>query len=424
MKYSHTLLAILLFVLPAMAGAENVGLPMVKPEKVGLSKDRLQRFTDHIERYIEAGQLAGANIAIARRGKLAYLKTLGWANIEEKKSMERDTIFRIHSMTKPIASVAAMILLEEGRIKLTDPVSDYIPEFADVRVFIDGTSAEPNMTAPTAPITIQHLLAHISGMGGMGYETHPVGQIFDLANPYGNNPTLKEFAVRIAKLPLAQQPGTEFIYGPSTDILGRVIEVASEQSFDDFLSTRILDPLGMKDTHFIVPQGKRNRFAVAYETGEASSGLSPVTRPEHESRWQPGYRFRSGGGGLVSTISDYLRFSQMLLNEGELDGVRILAPKTVQLMSTSVVKSHESEFLKAVAPGYGFGLGVAVLDDVAASGKPGSVGEYFWAGAADTYFFIDPAEELIGLLMTQNYPAGVYKLREELQTFAYQAIVE
>jgi len=427
MKFLYALLVVLLvaLLLTPAAAAEELGLPSTMPAKVGMSKARLERFAQHLEGDIESGRLAGATLAVARRGKLAYFKALGWANIENQQPMARDTIFRIHSMTKPIASVAAMILLEEGKLKLTDPVANYIPEFAALKVFVEDAAEEAEeLVAPSTTMTVQHLMAHVSGMNGMGYEADPVSQMPEAVELYSGNPNLAEFVQRLARIPLVRHPGEEFIYGPSTDVLARVIEVASQQPFDDFLAERILNPLGMKDTHFIVPQEKRRRFATVYETVADTGKLAPYTVAEHEARWQPGYRFRSGGGGLASTTADYLRFAQMLLNRGELDGVRILAPKTIDLMTTPLVKSQDSDFLQAVAAGYGFGLGFAVLDDLAAGGKPGSLGEYFWAGAADTYFFIDPTEELIGLLMTQHYPAGTYQLREELQTFTYQAILD
>lgn len=414
----------LLLSFTASSHANDNGLPNAKPDKLGFSAERLARFTKHMQRYIDTGKLAGVQLAIARRGKLAYLESLGWADIEAQKPIQTDTIYRIHSMTKPLTSVAAMILVEQGNIKLHDPVARYIPAFADVQVFAGGTMAKPDLVKPAAPMTVQHLLAHTSGLSGMGYEEHPVGKFIEEQNPYRDNPNLTEFADRVAQIPLVQQPGAEFIYGPSTDILARVIEVASGMAFDDFLFSRVLRPLGMVDTHFIVPSDKEDRLAVPYETQQPSGKLVPVTRPDYVARWKKGSRFRSGGGGLVSTTADYLRFIQMLLNEGELDGARILAPKTVQLMSMPVVHHDETAFLNRSAPGYGFGLGFAVLEDVAAAGKPGSKGEYFWGGAADTYFFIDPAEQLIAVLMTQHYPAGTYQMREELQTFTYQALIE
>ncbi len=404
--------------------AADAGLPQVSPGEVGLSESRLERLTQHMQAYVDQGELAGVVLAVARHGKLAYLSSLGQADIEQNVAMTSDTIFRIHSMTKPITSVAVMILVEEGRIKTTDPIGRYLPEFSDAKVFVGGTAEDPELEPSRRPITINHLLSHTPGMGGMGYETHPTARIFEAVAPFADNPTLETWASRLARVPLTRQPGEEFIYGPATTLLGRVVEVVAGMPFDEFLSRRIFQPLGMNDTYFVVPESKRSRFAVAYEMPTDGAELLPVTREDHEMRWKPVNRLRSGGGGLASTTADYLRFSQMLLNGGVLDGQRILAPKTVALMTTPVVHSADSEFLQIVAPGYGFGLGFAVLDDLAASGKPGSIGEYFWAGAADTYFFIDPQEQLIGLLMTQRYPAGQLQLREELQTLVYQALVE
>lgn len=418
------LLALTVFstALVQQATASDWPLPTAKPEYVGLSQARLQRLSSRLNQHVAAGELAGIVVAVARRGKLAYIDTLGWANIEAQTPMARDTIFRIHSMTKPIASVAAMMLLEEGALKTTDRVDAYLPELSKIKVFTGGTKDAPELSDPARPITVGHLLSHTSGMVGMGYETHPTGQIFEAIAPYANNPTLETFVTRLAQAPLARQPGEEFIYGPSTDVLGRVIEVVSGQPFDVFLKQRILEPLGMVDTHFVLPQAKRDRFAMAYE--RKNNSIHAYDNPQHEARWKPGYQFRSGGGGLVSTIGDYLRFTQMLLNGGTLDGVRLLSPKTIELMTTPVVHHNESAFLQMATAGYGFGLGFAIQEDLAAAGKPGSLGEYFWAGAADTYFFVDPSEQLTAVLMTQIYPAGTYRLRETLQTMVYQALIE
>ena len=406
------------------AGASEWGLPEAEPEALGLSGERLTRLSRHMQGYVDEGELSGVVLAVARRGKVAYTDTLGWADIEERAPMAVDTIFRIHSMTKPVTSVAAMMLVEEGLLKTTDPIEKYLPEFANPQVFAGGTAEAPELEPARQSITINHLLSHTPGMGGMGYENHPTYTMFQQVAPFADNPDLATWTSRIAKVPLVRQPGEEFIYGSATTLLGRVIEVASGQPLDEFFEQRIFQPLGMTDTHFVLPEGKQGRFAVAYEKPADGSSLVAVTREDHAMRWKPVNRLRSGGGGLASTTADYLRFSQMLLNGGELDGTRLLGPKTVALMSTPVVDSADSKFLQAAAPGYGFGLGFAVLDDLAASGKPGSPGEYFWGGAADTYFFIDPEEELVAVLMAQRYPAGMLGLREELQTFVYQALVQ
>ncbi len=412
-----------LFAFPVWTPAQELGLPETSPEVVGLSASRLSILTRHMQSYVEKGELSGVILAVARRGKVAYSQAIGWADVAQRVRMSKNTIFRIHSMTKPITSVAVMMLVEEGRIKTTDPIAKYLPEFAGMEVYIGGTADEPSLE-PSRPITINHLLSHTPGMGGMGYESHETAKIFETVAPYADNPTLATFASKLANVPLVRQPGEEFIYGPSTTLLGHLVEVVSGERLDEFFAKRIFAPLAMTDTHFILPEKKRNRFAIAYEKVENRRDLLPVTRDDHEMRWRPGNRLLSGGGGLVSTAADYMRFSQMLLNGGVLDGKRLLSPKTVELMTTPVVASADSAFLQLVAPGYGFGLGFAVLDDLAASGKPGTVGEYFWAGAADTYFFIDPHEALIGLLLTQRYPAGELQLREELQTLVYQALIE
>jgi len=224
-------------------------------------------------------------------------------------------------------------------------------------------------------------------------------------------------------LPLAGQPGEVFVYGQSYDVLGRVLEVASGQRLDEFITERLLAPLGMEDTFFIVPEGKLHRFSKSYDI-VAPGQLRVVTRPEYEMRWQPGNHFLSPNSGMVSTAADYLRFAQMMLNGGELDGKRVVSRKTIKLITSIVVENSESTLLQTATAGYGYALGVAVLEDLAASGLPGTLGEYFWAGAADTYFFVDPAEQLIGLFFTQVYPPGGYALREMLRTFSYQALID
>ncbi len=423
MKLAVTFLLLLSLGYSTQSVAKELGLPIVKPHSVGLSAQRLNKYAQHLQQQIRDQRIAGAVVAVARKGKLGYIKPIGWANKEKNQKMAADTIFRIHSMTKPIASVAVMMLMEDGKLKLRDPVAKYLPELASMKVFAGGSAEAPELADVAQPMTIQHLLSHTAGFAGMGYDNHPVGEMYAQAAPYSNNPTLETFVSRVAGIPLVRQPGEEFIYGPSTDLLARIVEVASGQEFGAFLQDRILDPLQMKDTHFILPAHKRKRFAVAYEDDPEATGLLPVTREEHEQRWKPGYKFRSGGGGLVSTTADYLRFAQMLLNRGELEGERMLAPKTLDLMTLPVVHQQDSAFLQVATKGYGFGLGFAVLQDVSLSGQPGTVGQYFWAGAADTYFFVDPAEELIAVFMTQRYPAGILQLREEFQSFVYQALV-
>lgn len=399
--------------------------PDVTPEEVGLSSERLARFADYTNALVESGKIPGATIAISRFGKLAYFETIGWADIDERKPTRADTLYRLHSMTKPLFAVATMALVEEGRLSLHEPISKYIPEFADVKVLAGGTADAPKLEDPkTAPLVGQ-LLSQTAGIaiGSDLYAEKTIAEIYRKDPYYLGNPNAEEVGQRIARLPLAGHPGEIFVYGVSFDVLGRVLEVASGQALDDFISERLLDPLGMEDTFFLVPEEKLHRFSNSYDiTGPGT--LQAVTRPDHTARWQPGQRFLSPNGGMVSTVSDYLRFAQMMLNGGELNGNRIVSRKTIDLITSVVVENEESTLLQAATKGYGYALGVAVLEDLAASGMPGTLGEYFWGGAADTYFFVDPTEQLIGLFFTQVYPAGTLSLREALRTFSYQALVD
>ena len=399
--------------------------PDVTPEEVGLSTERLARFADYTNAMVESGKIPGATIAVSRFGKLAYFETIGWADIDERKPTQADTLYRLHSMTKPLFAVATMTLVEEGRLGLQEPISKYIPEFADVEVLAGGAADAPQLEDPKSAPKVGQLLSQTAGIaiGADVYAERTIAEIYSTASIHEGNPTAEEVAQRIARLPLAGHPGEIFVYGLSFDVLARVLEVASGQPLDDFIAERLLVPLGMEDTFFAVPENKLHRFSNSYDiTGPGS--LQAVTRPEHVARWQPGRRFLSPNGGLVSTVSDYLRFAQMMLNGGELDGVRIVSRKTVDLITSVVVENEESTFLQAATPVYGYALGFAVREDLAAAGLPGTVGEYFWGGAADTYFFIDPTEQLIGLFFTQVYPAGSYSLRESLQTFTYQALID
>ena len=399
--------------------------PGATPEEVGLSAERLARFADFTQAMVDSGKIPGATIAVARFGKLAYFETFGWADIDGRKPIRPDTIYRLHSMTKPLFAVATMTLVEEGRLRLQDPISSFIPEFADVKVLAGGTADAPELEEPRSAPTVAQLLSQTAGIaiGVDMFAPKIIAEIYRKAPYWDGSPNAQEVARRIARLPLAGHPGEIFIYGASFDVLARVLEVASGQPLDAFLSERLLEPLGMADTFFIVPENKVHRFSKSYEiTGPGS--LQAVTRADHTARWQPGIRFLSPNSGLVSTVSDYLRFTQMMLNGGELDGARIVSRKTIELLTAVVVENGDAPLLRTELPGYGYSLGFGVLEDLAASGKPGTLGQYEWAGAGDTYFFVDPTEQLIGMFFTQVYPAGTYKLREWLPTLTYQALID
>jgi len=351
-------------------------------------------------------------------------------DIEADRPMQPDTIFRIHSMTKPITSVAVMMLYEQGDFQLKDPVSRFIPGFKDVRVFVKATESGLELAEPEREVTIQDLLTHTSGLVYGDPEGSPVEaavwQGDREAEKVTPDETLEEWIQRLVRLPLAHQPGSKWQYGLSTDVLGYVVEVISGLAFDAFLEQRIFVPLGMVDTGFSVRQEKIGRLATMYGPAEGG-GLQVIDRAE-TSKYSEPKRFLSGGGGLVSTASDYMRFAQMLLNGGELNGVRLLSRETVELMTMNHLSDElipiQLDPLTYYLKGHGFGFGFAVITDPAQSGMLGSEGAYWWGGAANTFFWVDPRERLIGLIMPQFTPTGHYPIQREFQELCYQAIVD
>ena len=353
---------------------------------------------------------------IARHGQVVHFETYGMMDREAEKPMQRDAIFRIYSMTKPITSVAVMMLYEEGRFQLDDPVSKYIPEFKDLKVYAEGTSENIQVAPLERDITIRHLLTHTSGLTYGLFSNTPVDSLYLKAEVLSNEGTLQDMIDKLSHIPLLYQPGSTWHYSVSLDVLGYLVEVLSDMPFDQFLALRIFQPLGMKDTGFYVPEDKVHRFAANYGPDE-NGGITVIDKPTTSAFAKP-TRFFAGGHGLVSTASDYIRFAQMLLNGGELEGTRLLGRKTVEFMMTN----HLPEEL-VVSPGAGFGLGFAVITDVVKTGILGSEGLSFWAGYANTYFWIDPQEKLITMVWAQFIPAGYYQLASEFQVLTYQAIV-
>ena len=396
---------------------DDAGLPVASPGAVGMSADGLDRIGPAMQAYVDDGRLAAVMTMVARRGQVVHWETVGTRDTAAGDPLERDDIFRIYSMTKPVTSVAVMILVEEGKVALDDPVSKFVPEFAGVTVLADGGDRVP----AEGPITIEHLLTHTSGLTYGLFGDSAVDRLYTAANPLGLAEGLDDFARRVAELPLLASPGTRWNYSVSTDILGRVVEVASGQAFDAFVEARILDPLSMDDTAFWVPEEKRVRFMANY--ARLGGGLVVADSPVDGQYTRPP-AFPSGGGGLTSTASDYIRFAQMLLEGGSLGGVRILAPETVAKMRSNhlpdaLVPIELGTFL---SPGYGFGLGFAVMVDEDASPEPDNAGVFRWAGAANTFFWIDPEAELIGMVWTQFVPFAAYDLEREFQTLVYGAI--
>lgn len=396
-------------------------LPEATPESVGMSSERLAQMTSTLQRIIDAGDLPGVVVMVARQGKLVYHRSFGFRDRVAGAPLEEDAIFRIYSMTKPVVSVAAMILVEEGRLSLDEPIAKYLPEFKDMRVGVEsfdpatGTPAFHTVPARRA-ITVQDLLRHTSGLTyGAFNGKAQVQKLYRESVPFAQDWTLESFTKALAKVPLLYEPGTTWEYGHSTDVLGRVVEVASGMALDRFLAERIFRPLGMTDTGFDVAPAKQGRIAQPQrdpQTGQVAE-LIDVTRKA---------TFFAGGHGLVSTAGDYLRFAQMLANGGSLDGVRILGPRTVAFMTANHVGPNISPGLNFIpGPGYGFGLGFGVRTQPGLSEWPSSVGEFFWAGYAGTYFWVDPKEALVPVMMSQEV-ARRQHYRVVLRSLVYQAL--
>jgi CubicO group peptidase (beta-lactamase class C family) len=369
-------------------------LPVAAPEEIGLSTARLNRLTDTLRGEIDRGRVPGAVALIARRGKLGYFEALGARDPATAAPMHKDTIFRFYSMTKPIVSVAAMMLWEEGKVLLNDPIAKYIPAFAARKVAVER-HGKVELVPAERDITIQDLLRHTSGFTYEFRGTAPVQKMYMEAKLFRRNQTNAEHAQTLATLPLMHQPGTQWEYSRSTDVVGRLVEVLSGQSLGAFLSERILGPLGMVDTDFHVPPQKHQRLAEAFAKDPESGAAVQLV----EVRERP--MFESGGGGLVSTAMDYARFLQMLLNGGTLDGKRLLSRKTIEFMTADHLGpvTGASDLL---IPGYGFGLGFAVRMHAGIAQVPGSVGQYYWGGLAGTTFWVDPAEQLFALMLIQG----------------------
>jgi CubicO group peptidase (beta-lactamase class C family) len=407
--------------------AYSQGLPAAKPEEVGFSSERLSRITETLRHDVAEGTIPGAVLLIARRGKIAYFESVGFLDPQSKAPMTKEAIFRIYSMSKPIASVAAMMLVEEGRMSLDEPASKYLPQLAKLQVAANN-KVDPNPNTeglelvPAAhPISLQDLMRHTSGFTYGFFGSTPVKKLYVEAELLKGDYDNAEFVDRLAKLPLAYQPGTTWEYGHSTDVLGRIIEVVSGKSLYAFEKERLLDPLGMKDTSFYVAdEGKVARIAEPF-ANDRSFGVGAGTSfndPREVGKWE------SAGGGMVSTAGDYARFLQMLLDGGTLDGKRYLGPRTIAFMTADHRGSHAVPgpyYLPG--PGYGFGLGFAVRRDQGVSPVNGSVGDYFWGGVGGTAFWIDPKEEMTVTFMMQS-PKQRLHYRPLLRDMIYAAIVK
>ncbi len=387
--------------------APAASLPGVKPENVGLSAERLGRIHDTIQRHIDARDISGAVTLVARNGRIAYSGAMGVMDLESKKPMPKDAIFRIASMSKPVTGVAILMLVEEGKIRLTDPVSRFIPEFHGMKVAV---AAEPQFyTVPAErEITIRDLLTHVSGLVSGPIGTKEAAKVARQANEI-----LADFIPRLARTPLEFQPGTKWAYSPlaAFDTLGRVVEIVSGSTFDQFLKRRIFDPLGMPDTSFYPSEDRLPRVVTNYVKG--GNGLKAREKPNFLSS----STYFSGGGGLTSTAEDYLQFGQMLLNGGQLNGKRLLGPRTVEWMASP----HVPDTLAGRKKGESFGLSVRVVTDPVAVNYRVSEGSFGWDGAFGTHFWVDPKEKIVGVLMIQTPGQEVAR---DFENAVMQAIVE
>ncbi len=408
------------------------------PAAVGLSAKRLERIKPAMQRYVDQHRFAGISTLLARRGQIVHFEQVGYQDRERATPMAADTIFRIYSMTKPIICTALMILHEEGRFQLFDPVAKFLPAFGRVKVLSGTSAANAQEVDAVRPMTMQQLFTHTSGLTYNFLEDSLVGDMYLQAGLMSNaDDTLERVIAELARFPLAYQPGERWHYSMSIDVLAHLIEVISGQPLRDFLQQRLFAPLGMADTAFSVPTTQQARLAAMY----GHPDISTHNFSQMVAAWMAGENgrrdvektypandapnFARGGHGLFSTAGDYMRFAQMLLNRGQLDGVRILARKTVDLMHTNHIPAALLPYQVGpiASSGYGFGLGSRVCMNVAESALTGSVGEYGWAGAAKTYFWVDPQEELIGVLMAQFMVC--FDLPEkDLQVLAYQALVD
>jgi CubicO group peptidase (beta-lactamase class C family) len=404
-----------------------------EPGDVGIDAGRLERIDSHFSAYVDDGRLPGYQLTISRHRKVAHLSSYGMADIEAARPVESDTIFRIYSMSKPITSVAAMMLYERGAFELTDPISTWLPEFAAPRVYVGGPATNPATVPATEPIRVWHLLTHTAGLTYPFHRVDVTDEIYRLGGfDIGAEPSGLDLAGTIAayaKFPLAFQPGTEWLYSVATDVLGRLVEVWSGQSLDVFLDDEIFHPLGMADTGFHVPEHDHDRLAALYAMGPSLTEkvrYDALGEPyKHVPQWF------SGGGGLVSTSADYLRFVRMLLGGGALEGTRLLSPRTVRYMSRNHLPGGADLqafgrplFAETRYDGVGFGLGLAVTEDPVAAKVLSGTAESYWGGMASTAFWVDPTEDLAVVFMTQLMPSSTYPLRSQLRQLVYSALVD
>ena len=405
-------------------------LPITDPKALGLCPERLERVDGWMRRLVDDGKLAGLSVMLSRRGETAFFRAHGLADIARGTPFAADTITRIYSMTKPLTSVAVMMLYEEGRFQLDDPITRFLPEFTDMRVFTGGNRVKAETVPAQRPITIRDLLTHTAGFTYGFMEATLVDALYRQNGvDFGENQdaSLAEVVARLARQPLLAQPGAEWNYSVATDLLGHLVAVVSGQEFGDFLKTRVIDPLGMVDTDFHVPADKVSRLAANYSLFRDRS--LKLYDDAVGSRFATKPAIASGGGGLVSTASDYMRFCRFILGRGTLDGVRLLGRKTVELMLMNhlggdLASMGQPRFSESSYTGIGFGLGFSVMLDPARAQIVGTPGEVAWGGLASTSFWIDPAEDLAVVMLAQLIPSSALPIRRELRVLTYAALVE
>ena len=427
---------------------------LAKPESIGISSQRLEQVSYWMERQVASNRLAGLSAMIHRRGENAYFNCVGQMDAEAGKPVTEDTIFRIYSMTKPITTAAAMICYEEGHFQLDDPIAKFLPEFSEMQVW-DGTPGKLNTVPAKGYITVRHLMTHTAGFTYEFMEATPVEEYyreqkisFNPGRQTEGGANLAAMTNRLAAAPLVRQPGSGWAYSVSIDVLGRLVEVWSGHPLDHFFKERIFQPLGMTDTAFWVTPEKTNNFAACYTASSGGDGMRSLNSQETVIRKGEGIGLKlsdapsdshylknpetlSGGGGLTGTIGDYGRFCQMLLQKGELDGTRILGRKTIEFMALNHLPDNKDMaamgqpvWSESSAEGIGYGLGMAVVIDAAATQLLRSTDEYFWGGAASTAFWIDPAEDMFVVFMTQLIPSSFYPIRNELRVATYQTLID
>lgn len=400
----------------------------VGPAEVGFDAERLTRIDTHFERYVSDGRLPGWLALVSRRGRIVHVGKGGRRDVEAGLPVQHDTLFRIYSMTKPVTSLAAMMLVEEGALGLTDPVSRYLPAFAHQRVFVKGTAAKPVTVPVVEPMRVWHLLTHTAGLSYGFHHVGPVDELYRAAGFEWSSPPGMDLAACCdawACLPLLFQPGSEWAYSVATDVLGRLVEVVSGQSLDEFLAERILGPLDMTDTAFRAVDPARLAALYAVAGGRAVRYDAMGDAALHPSS------MLSGGGGLISTARDYHRFTRMLAGGGALDGVRLVGSRTLRYMTRNHLPGDADLeafgrplFAEVSYAGVGFGLGFSVVQDPVKYKVLSSPGEFAWGGGASTFFFVDPVEDLTVLFLTQLLPSSMYPIRTELRTLVYQALID